>query len=442
MDESEGKNNEDQPGPSGLSRKRTRSSSSSSSSTSSSSSSSSNTSRDRDHRRKKRKGKRKHASERKISRLSKAVRDLRDQLTKKSEVPVSTSHIDHDIHDDSISLLSHISGEFCDNGRHENNISECDNFTLNIGTKLKEPSVPKAPESFIKWLVDVQHLDSDAWNDIRYSETQKSYTFSSGFKDLDMNEEVKGFETPRHLALADKAFAALTMCVLKQQESLQMTLRDLLTWSKESKGFSFEDLNNKIYELFSSGDFHKISLDLLQLICGHRAEVIEMRRNSVVKHVKDPLVKSMLQKIPPTSTHLFKAEQFTFAMEKTGGVKKCFWPANKAKGSSASQADRSRSRVPSQGTRFNKQPSQGCQGQTNPIHGHCSNLPPPQGGYKACCSSETRHNFSRTAPNNMNSNSFRGRPSRPNTKPQAQPKGRKRNSSPSNYHKDNKRRKF
>ncbi|KAH9636093.1 hypothetical protein HF086_008393 [Spodoptera exigua] len=54
-----------------------------------------------------------------------------------------------------------------------------------------------------------------------------------------------------------------------------------------------------------------------------------MRRDCVTKQAKDPLMKASLKKIPPTCTNLFNAEKFTAAIEKSGGVRKCFWPLQK-----------------------------------------------------------------------------------------------------------------
>ncbi|KAJ8727632.1 hypothetical protein PYW07_001751 [Mythimna separata] len=50
----------------------------------------------------------------------------------------------------------------------------------------------------------------------------------------------------------------------------------------------------------------------------------------LAKEAKDPLMKASLKKIPPTCTNLFNAEKFTAAVEKAGGVRKCFWPLKKA----------------------------------------------------------------------------------------------------------------
>ncbi|KAF9406740.1 hypothetical protein HW555_012981, partial [Spodoptera exigua] len=240
--------------------------------------------------------------------------------------------------------------------------------------------------------------------------------------DIEMNEEVKAFESPRHLVHADKAFAALTMCVLKQRDALQGTLQELLQWARNSVSLSYDTLLQKVSDLFSTGDYSRCSSDLLQIICGHRAEILQMRRDCVTKQAKDPLMKASLKKIPPTCTNLFNAEKFTAAIEKSGGVRKCFWPLQKGNTSSASQADPNKFRGPSQGSKpYNKslqgfsRNAQACQhitthsqcvGSDPPSQGGCSHSnPPPQGD-----SNPRGHaaQYNSVAPNNRSN--FRGRP--------------------------------
>lgn len=306
--------------------------------------------------------------------------------------------------------------------------------------------MPKTSQNDLKLLNDFQHLDSTEWDAIRYLETQKLYNCTPGYTDIDLNEEVKAYESPRHLIHADRAFAALTMCAIKQRESLQTILRELLSLAKESNSLSYDCLEGKINELFSAGDFLKNSSDLLQLICGHRAEIIQMRRDCVTKQVKDPLLKTSLKKIPPTATNLFNAEKFAAVIEKAGGVRKCFWPLKKASISSTSQAEHNKPSTSSQGVASRKKPTQGCS------HGPCSGAhyahatnchnPPPQGGYSSHYPSQG-YNHHSVAPNNQNS--FRGRSYRTNTRGQGQNKaGQKRTSSQSQpqHNQDSKRKKF
>lgn len=141
---------------------------------------------------------------------------------------------------------------------------------------------------------------------------------------------------------------------------------------------------------------------MAQLICGHRAETIQMRRDGIIYHVRDPLVKSQLRKIPPSNKHVFNAESLTIALEKIGGVKKAFLPPKQTGGhKSASQASKNATSrfpsqgqvnpiVPTQGTQhsccfmpYPPQPSQGCghkgMGQNRPSQGFGNNYTSARG---------------------------------------------------------------
>lgn len=366
-------------------RKRTLSSSSSSSSstsdTSCSDSSCSKRKRSRRHRRKK--SKRSRKSNRMMDKLFKEIGELKNQITiAKSSDPVAQ---------ESVSICSGVSGDLynqhdcldadsLDDVETQNYNSD---FTFEIETKLKEPSVPKTPDNFLKMLLDIQHFGDASWSEVRYADTQKLYNHSPGFTELDTNDEVKMFDTLRHLAYADKSYAAITYCILKQKEALQESIRTLLSWAKTNDA-NLDLLGTKVEELFLKGDFHKVSSDLLQLVCGHRAESIEMRRENITSQVRDPLVKVSLNRIPPSPTHIFDSEPFTAALEKAGGVRKAFW---NPKGVNFSQTRPNQSgRRPSrgQGTRRSG-PSRGTQNVNNtgllPMYPHACNGPPSRGAY-------------------------------------------------------------
>ena len=412
---------------------------------SSSSSSSSNFSSSNDSRRKHRRNKKNRKRKGRVSKkLLEEIRLLRETVARQNgnHCHVSTDFNNEDV----ISLMAGDSDRINDEFVHENSGRSviCENdLTLSFETKVKEPSIPKASTTFLNMLIDHQHLDKDDWSDVRYADVQKLYNFSPGFTELEINEETSSYETPRHLNHADKTFAALTMCVFKQMETLQNGLRDILSWAKDDL-LNYDVLHQKISALCSSGDFHKSSTDLIQLICGHRAEIIQMRRDAILKHVKDLATKSSLRKIPPSTTNLFSAEKFTVVLERAGGIKKCFWPAQKTNVTSASQAVLKKSYGPSQGSNRNFKPSQGSSAWCNRSypHPHCSHaVPPPQDG---CQVTSYMPHFNSAAPNNRNFQSnVKGSSFRQNTRQRDQGKvGRKRPLSPSPQNRDNKRRRF
>lgn len=418
------------PGPSGTQQSHNRRNRDSSSSTSSSSSSSSSkSSRDSKKNKKKTRRRVRRARERSVIRkLAKQVSTLRKDF----------ESFDHSaypppVHDE---YISDISGDLYE--------VECDELQprgpdpvikFNIETKVKEPAVPATPQEYLHMLNEVQRFDNISWSEVRYADTQKIYNHSPGFTELETNEEVRAYDTLRHLAYSDKAYAALTFCILKQKEVFLNGLCDLLKWSKLPNS-SLTNVQEKVQELFLSGDYLKVSNDLLQLACGHRAEAIEMRRDSILKHVRDPLIKSSLNKIPPTNTHIFNSVSFATVLEKAGGVRKAFWPLNKSGVGNASRAKphNNTNRGPSQGYATQLTPSRGVTGQfLEPNRGQVQwpYYQPSQGGYPSQDPSQGyNNNYNPRDYNSNNRGSFRSRGSRPR---QVSQRGRKRSYSLSGH---------
>lgn len=226
------------------------------------------------------------------------------------------------------------------------------NFSIN--TVLKEPSVSKSSKAHLDLLTKVQHLDTPEWCDVRYSEVQKTYSSTPGFIDLECNEEIKPFDRYPNLCMAERSYAAITQALLKQKDAAQAGFDSFLNWATtHSDDLSPALMKNKLNEIFVEGSYNKISSDLLQLVCGHRADTIEQRRDSVLRSVKDKFLRSNLRKIPPTSSHLFNKDAFSNAIEKAGGSGKVFWPSrstSQKSGWSAAQAGPSNSKT--QGFQF------------------------------------------------------------------------------------------
>ncbi|KOB51845.1 Uncharacterized protein OBRU01_27053, partial [Operophtera brumata] len=329
------------------------SSSSSSSSSDSGSSTSSSVSRkhNKSHKRKKRGTKRGHQRDRRrLNKLRQEMCELRKRAPFCDNDCSSRSNLNH-LNSEEV-VDGNISGELfndCIEHDFDQNKSE-PNFVFEIETKLKEPAVPKTPQNYLNTLNQIQHFESNEWCEVRFAETQKSYNHATGFVELEVNEEVKAYDSLRHLAYSDKAFAALTFCVLKQREALQTALRSLLDWGRGTD-INYEGLSEKINEQFLNGEYYKVSSELLQLVCGHRADVIQMRRDGITNFLRDPLTKVAVRKIPPSCNHLFKAEALTSLLEKAGGVRKAFLPLNKqGLNTPASQAGPSKlAHHPSQG---------------------------------------------------------------------------------------------
>ncbi|KAJ2949854.1 hypothetical protein O0L34_g11171 [Tuta absoluta] len=443
----------------------TSSSSSSTSSSSSSSSGSPSDSRRRKHKkthtRRRRRSHRRHCKkngkssrrsykqERRLAELTREVNQIKKQQNTPNFCNDEPGCPSNYCQDDAISIDDNVSRDLYTESDTELNEAEKSGLQLNfdLQTKLKDPPVPKASEQMVNLLQGVQYFEKSDWCEVRYAEVQKLYNQTPGFIELEANEEIRAYDQLRHLAYADKAYAALTLCVLKQREALQNNLQELLIWARDTNDLNVDTLHEKINVLFAQGEYSKVSADLLQLVCGHRAEVIQMRRDGITNFVRDPLVKSTIRKVPPSNRCLFSAETLTTALEKAGGVKKAFLSPIKPATASTSQVGTSKAvRHPPQGSTCTHGPSQGTS------HGCCarthqsSNSKPSQGCYTLSRPSQGygAHNQSadrRTG--HSTRGSFRSQRGRQNYKPQYQTKGnRKRGGPPTGSNSDNKKRKF
>lgn len=241
----------------------------------------------------------------------------------------STSHSNYDDFID-----PNISGELYEseylppNSSLESSTNEL-KVNLAINTKTKEPVVPSAPTSMLVQIEELQRFQHPDWNCIRYADVQKNCLHSPGFTSLEPNEEIKQYDGSKFTANMEKAFASLSFALLQQREALQNELNSLLQWINQSDKLTYTEIYERICDVFSKGDYHKAANDTMQLVCGHRAELIQQRRETILSSVKDPLHKAALRKIPPSSSNLFEADKLSAMLDKAGGVRKVFWSKNK-----------------------------------------------------------------------------------------------------------------
>lgn len=122
-------------------------------------------------------------------------------------------------------------------------------FSINFGTSLKTPPIPKTPQEFLDKLSELQRFDSPDWSEIRYAEVQKNYGTTPGYVELETNDEIKAFDNARHLAYMEKSYAALSLAALKQQAAFQERVREFLSWMRNPENSSQEKVGEKINEI-------------------------------------------------------------------------------------------------------------------------------------------------------------------------------------------------
>ncbi|CAH2224630.1 jg13624 [Pararge aegeria aegeria] len=201
-----------------------------------------------------------------------------------------------------------------------NDISE-----LNVS--IKEPSIPKANPDRVARLTSMQRFDSVDWNSVRYTEVQKKYAAFPAFTELKVNEELRHLEdpfAPLRWYQMERSFAALSNAFLAQNEFVNVALRNLIDWSaKPDAQLTSSTIYDKLKELFGSDSNYKsISHDILQMICGKRAEVLELRRKELLKSLKGKYFREDIGKIPPSSEYMFSPQSLSAYIQKIGGIDK------------------------------------------------------------------------------------------------------------------------
>lgn len=178
----------------------------------------------------------------------------------------------------------------------------------------------------LKLLCDLQHFNSPTWQHIRYSKALHEMVAQPGFCNLKVNEELcclnkgKDFLAPTELVIA-----ALTNALLYQRELLQSGLQGIIDWAhKDSAELNPNNLFAKISETFGqSSSSYKLSEQALQIVCGKRAECVEIRRQKLIAEIPDKNIQTALLNIPPSEEFLFEKNKLSSLIHSLGGPH--FW---------------------------------------------------------------------------------------------------------------------
>lgn len=209
----------------------------------------------------------------------------------------------------------------------ENDLNLEKGIDFKIQTTLKSQTL-QTDNKHLELLNKLQHFNSPDWAQVRYSEVQKGYNSTPGFVELESNDVLKNFERNRSLAVVENSLAAMSHAVILQNEAFQKGLCQFISWVSELKNpTTTEEITSKINEIFADGEYQKIQSDLLQMICGKRADIVQQRRDGILNSVKESCLKETLRKIPPTAHNLFDDAKLTDFVGKQGGVLKIFQAA-------------------------------------------------------------------------------------------------------------------
>lgn len=186
--------------------------------------------------------------------------------------------------------------------------------------------IKPANEQRLKLLIDLQHFNSPTWQHVRYSKALNDMIAQPGFCNLKINDELcclnKGKD---YLAPTEQVVAALTNALLYQRELLQGGLQGIVDWAYNSPTeLDPNNLFNKITETFGKASpSYKLSEQALQILCGKRAECIEIRRQRLISEIANKNIQAALCSIPPSEEFLFDKTKLTSLINSLGGSH--FW---------------------------------------------------------------------------------------------------------------------
>lgn len=193
-------------------------------------------------------------------------------------------------------------------------------FDFKPHTTEAEPKLAKTSPEFLNQGIDCQRFNQDGWCSIRYADTQKQFQANPAFCALKTNSILAGvansWKSTEILERADLTLGAITHGLLQQRKIFQ-----------DLDGLP-RDVKNQVGKNFLSADskFKKTSNDLLQYVCGRRAEIIQERRKMFKPSNK--ALQDILTAIPPSESHLFAETTLSEAIKEQGGVYN-FFPAKK-----------------------------------------------------------------------------------------------------------------
>ncbi|XP_013196185.2 uncharacterized protein LOC106139307 isoform X1 [Amyelois transitella] len=159
-----------------------------------------------------------------------------------------------------------------------------------------------------------QRLGKEDWNNIHYAHVQKQFQATPVFSSLKVNnllaEATPNVTSSSLLEKFDLTLGAITNGLLQQRKIFGELFDNL---PKELKHKEFFASNSK---------FRKSSDDLLQYVCGRRAETIQQRRDTY--KINNKSLHKLIHSIPPSETHLFKEPDLSQAVKDQGGIQKFF----------------------------------------------------------------------------------------------------------------------
>lgn len=181
-------------------------------------------------------------------------------------------------------------------------------FNFDPHTTESEPKIAQADPIFVEQGIRCQRFGKAGWRNIKFNDIQKQFQASPAFCALKVNSLLARvspqWKSASHLEKFDLTLGAISHGLLQQRQIFKEICDKLPQTSKSSVKSDF---------LKADSSFKRKSDDLLQYVCGRRAEVLEARRNMF--RTKNRVLGEILRDIPPSEVHLFSDSALSQAIK-------------------------------------------------------------------------------------------------------------------------------
>lgn len=199
--------------------------------------------------------------------------------------------------------------------------------TLNLGhfkTDIDEKKLVRpACKERLEILNNLQRFNTPEWKEVRYAYSLKNLVANPGFTELKVNPELCYLDKNKDpLITTERVIAGLTNAVLEQTELLQENLQGTIDMIRDNGGVVDLETMKEVIDLNfgSNSPIFKNTEQTLQVLCGKRAECIEVRRDRLLSEIQNKNVQVALRKVPPSDDFLFNKDNLTSLVTSLGGT--------------------------------------------------------------------------------------------------------------------------
>ncbi|XP_069362058.1 uncharacterized protein [Maniola hyperantus] len=182
--------------------------------------------------------------------------------------------------------------------------------------------IKDAPAERVQALCRLQRFNTNQWRDVKYSKSLQTMLARPGFTDLKVNDELCHLNKGKdYLMNTERVLAGLTNGLLDHKELVRNNLQEIVNWANNSTSeLTPDNLYNKILDLFGpESQSHKKMDQILQVVCGKRAECIEVRRDRLIGEVSNRNLQATLKNVPPSADYLFDPKALMPVIQSLGG---------------------------------------------------------------------------------------------------------------------------